>query len=710
MVNKLFEHIGTKIVLSNPWLDTFSVNCIEIPFKNGDKRIVNLEGDEKEDLSINDISGNGFYIKINPRFNYTEQRQLTSSGREFLVEIRFKFVFFSINAELEYSKLALENKFANSFRILNFNDYAGNERSIRLNISQTNIDGLQIFKEEVGKDYDFGSEGVFIALDGVLSFLSTDNYCDSECGLAVSESTLKTLDFCDPAIIALLNEKQRACLESEFGGSFDCSKLAGCQTIIDIQQGLADEILARQNSGIYLENYIDQEVTDRVNADNALSTSISNHTSDITNPHDVTLEQARSQNSSISGDINANTNTIINLKDAVNPQEPITKNQFDSYISSVGQQRGSVDCSTNPNYPASNVGDRWEVTVAGKIGGALGVDVQVYDEIVCKTQSVAGDQAAVGANFYLVQGNLERASETVSGYTQYASDAEVQAGTENTKSFTALKLANWWTYIKTQAQTFAAKITFTTAPRFSSTTANQRLEVDANKDLISVAKGTADNKNFGTTAGTVAEGSSLGLKADLTDIRFKSDEQLISEALGSVIIASTIHSNRVTNFYTLVDTRMDMQAVYIREPKTITGVKWFQSTQGNYTADNYNGIGLYSYDGAGTLTLVASSTDDGNIWKGASFTIQSKAFSSTYNASAGIYFIALLYNNSAQVTAPAIGAGAGLLNNNIPAVDYTNSAKYRGNRVTLSSLPSTQSMTGGSGLALINSMLYLALY
>ena len=200
----------------------------------------------------------------------------------------------------------------------------------------------------------------------------------------------------------------------------------------------------------------------------------------------------------------------------------------------------------------------------------------------------------------------------------------------------------------------------------------------------------------------------LALKSNLTDIRFKSDMQLICEALGSTIIASTFPIDRITSSYTLVDTRMDVQAVYIRESKTITGVKWFQGVQGNYTADNYNGVGLYSYDGAGTLTLVASSTDDGNIWKASANSFGSKAFSSTYNASPGIYFIALLYNYSSQTTAPTIGSTGALLF--ITAFDFTNSAKFRANRGSVSSFPATQSMTGGTGLGPINSSLFLSLY
>ena len=289
---------------------------------------------------------------------------------------------------------------------------------------------------------------------------------------------------------------------------FSCADLQGCEEIQNIIQSISDlntnlqdnvDILSQQ-----LQSYIesnDQAITEINNQiitinqnaqdlDSAIQnifSDLSNHTADTNNPHNVTLEQARSENSSISGDINANNNTIINLKDAVNPQEPITKIQFDTYVSAVGGNRGAIDCSTNPNYPASNQGDRWEVTVAGKIGGPSGINVDVYDEIVCVAASASGDQATVGVNFYIVQGNIERATETTNGYTSYATDAEVQAGIENTKSITSLKLANWWTNIKTLAQTFSAKITFSTAPRFNSASTSQYLKTDASKDLTSVS-------------------------------------------------------------------------------------------------------------------------------------------------------------------------------------------------------------------------------
>ena len=95
--------------------------------------------------------------------------------------------------------------------------------------------------------------------------------------------------------------------------------------------------------------------------------------------------------------------------------------------------------------------------------------------------------------------------------------------------------------------------------------------------------------------------------------------------------------------------------VYLSATSTITGVKWYQATIGNYTANNYNGVGLYSVSG-GTITLIASSTNDGTIWQTfATGSWGNKAFSSPItNLVAGTYFIGALWNSSASVTSPAI--------------------------------------------------------
>lgn len=167
------------------------------------------------------------------------------------------------------------------------------------------------------------------------------------------------------------------------------------------------------------------------------------------------------------------------------------------------------------------------------------------------------------------------------------------------------------------------------------------------------------------------------------------------QALGSVIDSQTVGIDIInaTTGQSLSDGTAHYMAVYIPKQTTITGVKWIQRTQGSYTADNNNYVALYSYSG-GTMTRVAISTNNGNLWKGTANTIQSEAFTGTYDAAPGIYFVGFLYNNSAQTTAPTIGGVA--TGSAIPGLDLTNSAKLYGFVTSQTTLPATQAMSGVS--------------
>lgn len=163
------------------------------------------------------------------------------------------------------------------------------------------------------------------------------------------------------------------------------------------------------------------------------------------------------------------------------------------------------------------------------------------------------------------------------------------------------------------------------------------------------------------------------------------------QALGSSVKSVSLSCLSLTNLTTsgaLTSQQIRFFAVYLAKAQTITGVKWMQLTAGNYTANNYNGIGLYSYSG-GTLTLVASSTNDGNIWKVNSTNLfQSKAFSSTYAAAAGVYYVGALYCSSAQTTAPGIYAAV----TGNATYDFTSVISSTLNAQT--SLPATQLSSG----------------
>ncbi len=78
--------------------------------------------------------------------------------------------------------------------------------------------------------------------------------------------------------------------------------------------------------------------------------------------------------------------------------------------------KGALDCSASPNYPAADAGHLYKVSVAGKIGGASGTVVTAGDTIICSTDgSAAGTQAAVGANWDVLQTNIDLTNVAITG-------------------------------------------------------------------------------------------------------------------------------------------------------------------------------------------------------------------------------------------------------------------------------------------------------
>lgn len=68
--------------------------------------------------------------------------------------------------------------------------------------------------------------------------------------------------------------------------------------------------------------------------------------------------------------------------------------------------QGPVDCSANPNYPAALKGDTYYVSVAGKIGGASGISVDVGDAVIASADNAGGTQASVGTSWFILEHNL----------------------------------------------------------------------------------------------------------------------------------------------------------------------------------------------------------------------------------------------------------------------------------------------------------------
>jgi hypothetical protein len=105
--------------------------------------------------------------------------------------------------------------------------------------------------------------------------------------------------------------------------------------------------------------------------------------------------------------------------------------------------KGGIDASGNPNYPGADSGHAYKITVAGKIGGASGPNVQVNDTIICTLDSSAsGDHATVGANWVILQTNLDAATTSSPGYVELADTTETDAHSDSTLAVTPAGLVN----------------------------------------------------------------------------------------------------------------------------------------------------------------------------------------------------------------------------------------------------------------------------
>lgn len=203
--------------------------------------------------------------------------------------------------------------------------------------------------------------------------------------------------------------------------------------------------------------------------------------------------------------INASSNTISNLTVtmfaanvidtdttlAANSDSRVaTQKAIKAYIASVITSStkflGTIDASTNPNFPAASLGDEYKISVAGLIGGASGRSVKVGDIVLCTANTIAGTDAAVGASWDILESTSDAASTSVSGNVQLATQAEAEAKSNATKAVTPVSLVNY-TIKKTSTLTGdGSTITFTYTHNLGSQNVHVQI-FDSSWNLVLVA-------------------------------------------------------------------------------------------------------------------------------------------------------------------------------------------------------------------------------
>jgi len=200
--------------------------------------------------------------------------------------------------------------------------------------------------------------------------------------------------------------------------------------------------------------------------------------------------------------------------------------------------------------------------------------------------------------------------------------------------------------------------------------------------------------NADITAGTITPAS----MQNSDDNTYRALQLLGSSIKGYTVGFPVLPSS---NAIALTSGTITWTAVYVPVGQTLTGIKVDISTAGSYTSTGYNGVALYSISG-GTLTQVATSTTSTTVWTGSGWV--SIPFASTYTATEGVYFVAMLYQQSAQTTAPKINAIS--TPGGYPALDFTNSYKLGGTS-SGTTLPSSQA---ASGITAASTQYHILLY
>lgn len=275
----------------------------------------------------------------------------------------------------------------------------------------------------------------------------------------------------------------------EGGGGMQCADLAACQTIIDIEADL-----------------------------NTVASDLAAHESNTSNPHNVTKAQVGLSNVDNTSDINKPVSTAqqtaLNLKEdlankVTNFTSPnntdyattqATINLVDNRVQSNIKIIGDWDASSG-SYPLADESNttpfvaQWGAVIKqgfafrvgyGQSGTVDGFDYENGDVVYALIDNPTDNATDWGD----LDHNLQQADESLRGTAKIVTAAIIadETSTDDERMVTTKKLwANFLTRVLAIAHTFAAKITFTSAPRFSSVSASQYLKVNANKDLTSSA-------------------------------------------------------------------------------------------------------------------------------------------------------------------------------------------------------------------------------
>lgn len=113
------------------------------------------------------------------------------------------------------------------------------------------------------------------------------------------------------------------------------------------------------------------------------------------------------------------------------------------------------DANTANSFPSGQKGDTYKVTVAGTVSG---INLEIGDTLIYES---------AGTNPYIVQANVDKATETTTGTVRLATNSETLAGTVNNAAVTPASLKSALNTLNNSAHSHTNKATL---DKFAGTT------------------------------------------------------------------------------------------------------------------------------------------------------------------------------------------------------------------------------------------------
>lgn len=312
--------------------------------------------------------------------------------------------------------------------------------------------------------------------------------------------------------------------------------------------------------------------------------------------------------------------------------------------------KGVIDASTNPNYPAADAGHTYKISVAGKIGGASGLNVEIGDLILCCVDSTAsGNQATVGTNWDIIQMNIDGAVTSAdtsavdgqivlesgasgkvikkslvtidsSGNINLPSGAKYKINGTNLASadIGAMAVSTYDSNADGKVNSADAADKLTNARNIALTgdvTGNQNFDGSGNISIASTLKntGTAGTYTKVTTdaQGRVSSGANLGVSDIPTDSthRFTNDTD-ITKLAGIAAGATKVESSTTDGYIKINGTETKVATVFKNNFFAIT-----DPAVGNDTIQGYSIGSQWLNTATSTLFECISSTTGAAVWK-----------------------------------------------------------------------------------------------